>query len=856
MESSSLKPAALAGALLAALLLVLAASSAAAQDSTTVQLGREYAESRGLLGTGGRGWRSAWGASIRLPLLTPAQLGGGLGDAAIEEGPLSGVVVGRGADGLARRVLPADLDPVSPLLPPDARGTELPGFLRDLVSTLHPTAPLLAASVYRSAGLAVLPRALAVVPPEGLALPAGAVEPGAAAWVERAPELDGQPFLGFSRVISTDSLLARQRNVAGTRVDVRAYLAARLVDVVLGDRARAREGWLWGWSEERRIWVPIARAQEQALLRAGSTSRMLLGVYQPGFVSFGPRTPHTRALTTRAWDLDRPWLALLDRATWDSVASALMQRLDDAALDSAVAALPAEHRALAGAEIGQALRVRRDALPKVVDEFYPLMTHYADLELTGLSDSLVAARTEGGALEIAIARGGDREPLRRFVPDETEEVRLHLGDGADRLVLEGVDRSGVGLRVTGGAGLDSVARPGPDASRVVLYDDRDGIALTPDDAARLVPHQAERQLRWTSTVSPPPPDWGTKRSPRALVGFNSDLGLYGGLGMQWKRYGFDERFYRQRYGVSLAYATKPSSFRGTAFFERRNVLNNLHLSADLLASGVEVVRFHGFGNETVDTADGSFYRAINEQYSLRLMLGFSSDPAVELRFGPVLSIQYTDTTQVNTLVAEQNPYGAGDFDVAGVEATFRYQPERSSFAPGLGVTVLATGQFFPAILDAVEPFGGVGAEVDLTWVPRLAGRLIVAARAGGSVLGGTVPFPRAARIGGPRTLRGYAVDRFAGDRGSAYGSLELRSRITRFRLGIAPGDLGVLVFGSGGRVWQSEESSGTVHWAGGGGLWIAPTLNWLPGLDGLVGRIEVAKSSEGTFFYFGTGFRF
>jgi hypothetical protein len=274
------------------------------------------------------------------------------------------------------------------------------------------------------------------------------------------------------------------------------------------------------------------------------------------------------------------------------------------------------------------------------------------------------------------------------------------------------------------------------------------------------------------------------------------------------------------------------------------------------ASGVEVVRFHGFGNETVDTAESSFYRAVHEEYTLRLMVGFSSDPAAELRVGPVLSIQYTDTTKANTLVAEQNLYGAGDFDLAGVEATFRYQPERSSFAPGLGVTVLASGQFFPAVLDAVEPFGGVGAEVDLTWVPRLAGRLIVAARAGGSILGGTVPFSRAARIGGPRTLRGYAVDRFAGDRGSAYGSLELRSRITRFRLGIAPGDLGVLVFGSGGRVWQSEESSGTVHWAGGGGLWVAPTLNWLPGLDGLVGRIEVARSSEGTFFYFGTGFRF
>jgi outer membrane translocation and assembly module TamA len=194
--------------------------------------------------------------------------------------------------------------------------------------------------------------------------------------------------------------------------------------------------------------------------------------------------------------------------------------------------------------------------------------------------------------------------------------------------------------------------------------------------------------------------------------------------------------------------------------------------------------------------------------------------------------------------------------VAGVEASFRYRPDRSYFAEGLGVVVAVEGQFHPAVLDAVEAFGGVHGEVNATWVPRLGGRLVVATRLGGSVLGGRVPFARAARIGGPRTLRGFAVDRFAGDRGSAYGSLELRSRLTRFRLGIAPGDLGILVFGSGGRVWQGGEESGVVHWAGGGGLWIAPSINWLPGLDDIVGRVELAHSDEGTFFYFGTGFRF
>jgi hypothetical protein len=196
-----------------------------------------------------------------------------------------------------------------------------------------------------------------------------------------------------------------------------------------------------------------------------------------------------------------------------------------------------------------------------------------------------------------------------------------------------------------------------------------------------------------------------------------------------------------------------------------------------------VVRFHGFGNATVDTAESSFYRAVHEEYNLRLLVGFSSDPDVELRVGPVLSLQYTDTTRANTLVAEQNLYGAGEFDIAGVEATFRYQPERSSFAPGLGVTVLATGQFFPAVLDAVEPFGGVGAEVDLTWVPRLPGAHRRGARAAACW---------AARC--PARVASAARGRCAVTRWTAAGIAARRTapsappRISRFRLGIAPGD--------------------------------------------------------------------
>jgi len=57
-------------------------------------------------------------------------------------------------------------------------------------------------------------------------------------------------------------------------------------------------------------------------------------------------------------------------------------------------------------------------------------------------------------------------------------------------------------------------------------------------------------------------------------------------------------------------------------------------------------------------------------------------------------------------------------------------------------------------------------------------------------------------------------------------------------------------------VWNQGESSSTLHADFGGGLWASPSLGWLPGLDEVVARLDVAHSEEGTIFSVGTGFRF
>jgi hypothetical protein len=86
--------------------------------------------------------------------------------------------------------------------------------------------------------------------------------------------------------------------------------------------------------------------------------------------------------------------------------------------------------------------------------------------------------------------------------------------------------------------------------------------------------------------------------------------------------------------------------------------------------------------------------------------------------------------------------------------------------------------------------------------------------------------------------------------------MELRVRTVRIQVDFLTLDLGVLGFGDVGRVWSRDESSPTLHTAAGGGLWAAPALGWIPAVDAMVLRLDVARSVEGTIVSFGTGFRF
>ena len=299
------------------------------------------------------------------------------------------------------------------------------------------------------------------------------------------------------------------------------------------------------------------------------------------------------------------------------------------------------------------------------------------------------------------------------------------------------------------------------------------------------------------------------------------------------------------------------------------------MNSDLLAkvearySGIEVVGFYGFGNETSDKGSNSFFRARNEEGYFSL--GVETPLWIEelkLSAAPWLSL--SDTQEGGRLIDQIDPYGAGNFNSIGATTRLRYDTRTSvegrdtelelglhdnpaAGYPTRGVFVDVRGLVSPEVWDVTSTWGSFGGSVAGYISVGDQDRFTFAARGGGEAVFGKYPYQGAAYLGGgtiigDSTIRGYRPQRFGGDE-SIYGNLDLRVFLTRLKL-IFPGDLGLLAFGDVGRVFLDGESSDEWHASTGGGIWFAPLVR----TNAI--SLTVAWSPEDTLVYLRQGFHF
>ncbi|HWA56561.1 MAG TPA: hypothetical protein VG692_04865 [Gemmatimonadales bacterium] len=798
----------------------------------------------------GSGYRELWIRPFQVPVLDLATYAGGLTPVARTGGQQTRALRFRAPDGREFFFRSLDKDP-STVLPPDLRGTVAGSVVQDQTKSALPTAPLVVSRLLAAAGIPHAEPMIVALPDDPALGEFRPVFAGLVGTIEARVGGSGlnEHFDGALEIISSDSLMTLLDRSTHDRVDATAFLRARLFDLLIGDWDRHRDQWRWARfdSSEPRRWRPIPLDRDQAFARYDG---LLLGIARqagaPQLTNYGPEYPGMTGATWNGRDLDRRLLVGLERTDWDSVARDLRFSLRDSVIREAVRALPPEHYTIIGVTLIDWLRLRRDLLPDAARNFYRHLAGQVDVHATDGADHATVTRTRPGELDLTIRTAGDSAPWyrRHFRADETSDLRVFLGDGPDTALVTGAG-DGITVRVLGEGGADLLS-DSTESGKNRFYDDPAGPAKTAG-IDQSVDRRLPRLPPGANPRAPPPRDWGTRWQANLWASAGPDIGLFFGGGQTFTTYGFRKFPFASRHKVRVGFATGPTAFRAEYRGEWQRENSGTRLGLLARGSGIEVIRFHGFGNEIAAPRGDEFYRVTQQQYLLSPQVLFQLAPKLSLTIGPDVKLVHTDVRR-DRLLYSLDPYGDGTFGEFGAGADLVFDARNRASAATHGGRIAVGGTVRPPWWDVKETFGDVHGEATLFLSPKMPLDPTLSFRVGGRKIWGAFPYFEAAFIGDRSTVRLGRENRYAGD-ASAYGSSELRVQLFRTSI-VVPTDVGVFGLADGGRVWLDGESSDKWHSAFGGGVW----LGFLSPANTI--SVAVAASEERTRVYVQGGFGF
>jgi hypothetical protein len=754
-------------------------------------------------------YRKLWATPIEVEVLDVGRVSGGLTPKKKGGGLQTRSLVFEGADGREWKLRSVDKDPTKTLRP-EMQDTVIDSIVQDQISAHHPGAALVSDGLAEAAGIFHPARRLVVVPDDPRLGEFRQEFAGMLAYLEEDPQVKAPvtPGLeGSTDLLETVELWKRLDENPSERVDERLYLKARLFDVFIGDWDRHKDQ--WDWARFGSLWRPLPKDRDLAFAKFDGFFLAMARPAMARIVDFEKGYPNIVGLAWQARFLDRRHLSGLSWPAWQEVALELQGQLTNEAIEAATRRLPAPWYAHDGARMAEKLRSRRDLLPRVARELYALLADEVEVHGTDRADHVDILRGADGVVEVRMTTDGAERLHRRFLPEETDEVRIYLKGGDDRARSHG-GNGPIEVRVAGGAGADTLDDSQGGYSR--FYDHEGENRIVDGKSTRDSDKPYETPLdRHGNGLR----DWGSTVLKVPWVSAGGDRGVFLGYGLRFIDYGFRKHPYASRQDLRVGYS---SGLRGIrAEYEGEFVATNSRKRTDvqLRYSDVDFLRFYGFGNETTTRGDDEFHQVHQRQYTFRTAwrLGFDD---VSLSLGPVVKLSTTPTSR-GGIIADARPYGVGDFGQAGVSARLAVdsrEPESVS-----GAMFQVEGTYYPRVWDVESAFGEVHGETGVVLGASSGLRPALALRVGGKRVWGEYPFHEAAFIGGPDSIRGLRPQRFAGD-ASVYGNAELRFRLFRANI-LVPTDVGVLGLADAGRVFVLPDPSKEWHTAFGGGLWMS-----------------------------------
>lgn len=830
----------LAGALFLALAPAAAQQTVAvpgvddAADSVTIIAGPEYEAEGWRERFLGEDHRALWTTPVRVPVLnlnrfadglTPLRRGGGL---------QTKVLHLTGADGRRYVFRSVNKDPAL-AEERDLEDTWVAEIIHDQVSALLPAGAAVSDALLDAAGvLHASPRL--VVLPDSPALGEHREEfGGLLGMIEVRPdegEDDTPGFAGSTRVSGTEAFLKDLEDSPNNRVDARAFLTARLMDIYLGDWDRHADNWRWARFDrgDLDVWVPVPRDRDYVFVNYDGIFMKVGRAFYPKAVQFGEDYDHLPGLLITGQALDRRLLSELPRPVWDSVATALQARLTDARIEAAVRRLPPEYYAVQGPELARILKARRAGLAEAAEFYYDLLAGDVDVHASDKRDYALVDRQPNGLVDVRLYRiDKDTDAprptpyfQRTLRPSETEEVRLYLHGGDDVALVRGPARGKITVRIIGGGGddvlVDSSTATGS-GRRTAFYDERGDNRFARARGTVVDTRDYEAPADTFGVSDTGFRDWGSSASWAPWLWYTGEAGIIAGVRRVYTHYGFRQEPYSRRQSIGAAYGFGAQGFAVEYIGDFRYVNSPLGLWLHARASQFDSQRFFGFGNTSTLEQGDDFYVVPGDQLLVESLLNWRPMERVRVGGGPLAKYTHREV-RPGTPVSELDTYGRDQFGQVGAQADMEYDTRDDEGLPKRGFRFRAQGAAYPPVWDVEELFGTANAEASTYLTLPVERGPTLALRVGGQRVWGRFPVHEAAFLGGSRTVRGYSSFRFAGD-AAVYGTAELRSAPVRANLRVIRGDLGGFALADAGRVYRESASDGDWHAAFGGGAYFS-----------------------------------
>ena len=678
---------------------------------------------------------------------------------------------------------------------------------------------------------------------------------------EREPVSEGK-----IKTYNTLKVLEKLREDAGNnRIDEKAVLRARMLDLLIGDWDRHEDQWRWEKKEKggKDIYSPIPRDRDQVyFINSGILPYIAARKWlSPKFQGFGEEIRDVNGFMYNARFFDRFFLHELSEEEWKKTIEEIQQTITNDLLSKAVKQLPDTIYAQCGEDILSALIARRDALLKKGMTYYKFLSKTVEIPGSSKND-FFEINYEKKALHLSVSKikkdgtKGATYYERTFNRKKTKEIRLYGLGGEDIFQVNGAGRSAIKVRMIGGEDKDSfsIDRKIHNRYNLLVYDRSDkknvfpGIfkATVHSSGKNSVNEYNGRTFKYNQLL------------PQGSAGYNVDDGVWLGVGAQYTKHGFRKEPYSQRHRFSIghALATDATNIRYYGHFVKLIGNNDLKINFDARAPD-NVSNFFGKGNETLYEKHTEFNSPIT-YYRTRYNF-ITAQVKLEHKFGKTFkiyggviaqfySIDSSDNTgRYITVFNAQNPqeevYERKLF--TGLIGGFQVDTRDNDLIPIRGIF---WNTHYSGLLEMDERGRKLGQlESDMTIYTSFHRdpRLVIINKIGGGLNVGNPYFFQLSYLGGSTNLQGFRNYRFAGN-SKLYHNIELRFKLFDFASYLIPGSVGLIAFNNVGRVWAKNENSEKWHDGYGGGFYIVPAQM-------LVINMTLGFSREGVLPYISVG---